>query len=106
VTAPIGRLSSRIGLEAPLRAGDEIGGASLGFAHVAQIWARLSPLETSESFDEGGPRVRRRWSCEIRTRTDVAPGWRVSRAALRLRVVAVGLPEGGRIQLLLGEAPR
>ncbi len=48
----IGSLRRRVTIEAPLDVPDEFGGFARSFAPLAQVWAKIETLSTSDQFVE------------------------------------------------------
>jgi|GEM_PF-2369859 len=72
---PIGMLRQRATLLAPVRTADLAGGASLGFATVATVWAFLEGASSTPAVVSGRAVALQRARLILRARTDVKPGW-------------------------------
>jgi head-tail adaptor len=72
---PIGLLRQRATLLAPVRTADLAGGAALGYAAIATVWAFLEGATASPAVVSGRAVARHRARLILRTRTDIKPGW-------------------------------
>ena len=95
----LGAMRARITLERPVRAGDELGGAALGWTSEGEVWASIATLGAAQSaaFD-ANPAVAS-YRVVITRREDVRAGWRVIWRARPLRIVGVRDDGGARIEL-------
>ncbi len=101
---PIGRLRVRVGLARPQRASDDLGGFELTWLPVADVWAEVKAGATSEEAAHDGLTAKTPHTLEIRTRSDIARGWRVRLNGRDLRVKHVSpVREAGRLLLACEE---
>ncbi|MEQ1717274.1 MAG: phage head closure protein [Hyphomicrobium sp.] len=73
----IGDLDKRVAIEREVRVSDGGGGATVTWAHVAEVWAAIWPRSASESFTQdrvAGTATHDVW---MRYRKGVVPGMRL-----------------------------
>jgi SPP1 family predicted phage head-tail adaptor len=94
----IGALRERLTLEAPSRAGDGGGGATVTWDPVAELWAAVRPITGDERLRHDAVTARVTHEVWIRHRADVVPAMRFTAGARILHIVAV-LDPGRRDRL-------
>ncbi|WP_436640006.1 phage head closure protein [Microbaculum sp. FT89] len=75
---PLGRLRSRVTLQAPVDADDGAGGTTRSWQDVATLWARVEPLRASERVEAERIEAAVDIRVTIRWRPDVGPAMRLS----------------------------
>jgi SPP1 family predicted phage head-tail adaptor len=91
-----GELRTRLVIEAPARAGDGGGGATITWEQVAEVWGAVRPQTGKEDFTLD--RVAGTVSHEIviRYRADVTPAMRFRHGARSFGILAAFDPDGHR----------
>ncbi len=99
----IGRLRARIRLESPVRAEDNLGGATLSWLSQGDVWAEIvaGGVSQTATFDTA-PSVTA-YTFTINRRTDVRAGWRATWAGRVFRIVGVRDEGAARIELVCDE---
>lgn len=72
----IGEMSTRLALQAPLRADDGGGGATVTWSLVAEVWGAVRPVSGGEVYEADGLSGRVSHEIWIRHRTGVLPEMR------------------------------
>ncbi len=85
----IGALRSRLTIEAPIDAPDDIGGFVRGFAPLAQVWGRIETLNANAQFVEQRIEQARRIAVTIRWRADVTSQMRFDFRGRKLLIISV-----------------
>jgi SPP1 family predicted phage head-tail adaptor len=96
---PIGQLSHRLMLEAPTRAPDGGGGASVTWSLVGEVWGAILSVSGGESVEADGVRGRITHEIWIRHRDGVVPEMRFVLESRVFDIQAV-LEQGGRRRFL------
>lgn len=91
----IGELRERLTLEAPLRAADGGGGATVTWTEVAVLWAKVTPRGGSERFELDRVAGKASHEIVIRYRSDVTPSMRF-RTGTRVFDIRVAVDLDGR----------
>lgn len=95
-----GTLTARLRLEHPVEIPDGQGGATVGFQFVADLWARVEPLDANVEELAGAGRVIVTHHVWLRFRADVAAGMRLTKGARRFTIESLRDPdETGRYLL-------
>ena len=97
----IGQLRHRVGLYAPSRIADDIGGTVTSWNFVRAIWAAVEPKSISETTENGRLSVSQSYRVVIRFRDDFPRRARLVWKGRTLRVVAVSDPDTRRERLHL-----
>lgn len=92
----IGELRERLVLEAPARAADGGGGATVSWAEVAEIWAKVTPRGGVESHALDRIAGKASHEIVIRYRDDIAPEQRFRMGARIFDIRAAFDPDGRR----------
>jgi SPP1 family predicted phage head-tail adaptor len=85
----IGELSHRFALQAPARAADGGGGASVTWGLIAEVWGALRPVSGGEAGEADGVRGRLTHEIWIRHRDGVTPDMRLVLGARVIEIRAV-----------------
>lgn len=81
-----GSLNVRLTLERPVETPDGQGGATVGFAALATLWARIEPVAARAEEAAGAQRIAVTHRIWLRRRGDLAGGMRLRKGA-RLFVI-------------------
>jgi SPP1 family predicted phage head-tail adaptor len=95
----IGALRERLTLEAPSRASDGGGGATVTWTTAAELWGAVRPVTGEERLRHDGISGRVTHQVWIRHRADVVPAMRF-RVGQRILDIAAVLDPGRRHRLL------
>lgn len=85
----IGALRHRVLLEAPVRAADGGGGATVAWTPVAELWAGITPGSGSESVLAESVTGRVSREIVVRHRADIEPAMRFRLGQRRFEIAAV-----------------
>ena len=88
-----GTLSARLRLERPVESPDGQGGAVVGLEAVADVWARIEPLDADVEDVAGARRVIVTHQIRLRFRADVAAGMRLVKGTRRFVIESVRDPD-------------
>ena len=97
----IGQLRHRVGLYAPSRVADDIGGTVTSWNFVRAIWAGVEPKSISETAENGRLSVIQSYRVTIRYRDHLPIRARLVWRGRTLRVVAASDPDTRRERLHL-----
>lgn len=99
----VGALRARVTLQAPVRTQDDIGGAALTYADVAEVWAEIAAGAAGAADSFGALRSSASYRLSLRRRDDVRAGWRVRWGGRCFDVEAVRDEGARRIELVCTE---
>lgn len=104
----IGQLRHRIGLYAPSRIADDIGGTITSWSFQRAIWGAVEPKSISEVRENGRLSVTQTYRITIRHRPDFPARARLVWRGRTLRVMAASDPDtrGERLHLICEEEVR
>lgn len=89
----IGQLRHRVGIYAPSRVSDDIGGTITRWSFQRAVWAMVEPRAISETTENGRLRVVQSFRVTVRHRTDISHRARIIWRGRTLRVVAMSDPD-------------
>ena len=98
--AAIGRMRSRLSLEAPVGTPDGLGGQTQVFETVGAFWAQMEWLAGSEAWRQGRPEQLGTYRVTLRWRGDLDAGKRLRHGDRIFDIRSVADPDGSRRQLL------
>lgn len=104
----IGQLRHRIGVYAPSRIADDIGGTITSWSFQRAVWGAVEPRSISELSKNGRLAVTQTYKVTIRYRADFPSRARLMWRGRTLRVVAASDPDtrGERLHLICEEDVR
>ena len=97
----IGQLRHRVGIYAPSRVADDLGGTVTSWIYQRAVWAAVTPQALSEIQENGRMSVTQSYRVTLRYRDDFPPLARLIWRGRTLRVVAASDPDTRRERLHL-----
>ena len=97
----IGRLNTRLGLYAAAEQADDLGGVSVQWNLIGDLWAAITPRAATERGEAGRAAVLQTYKVVIRYREDFPERARLLWGERILRVIAASDPDNRRERLHL-----
>lgn len=88
-TTTLNELRNYISLEAPEYSNDGVGGSTVNWVKVADLWAKIEPLSVREVFSKHQAEGRITHRITIRYRKDVLPEMRLKKGSRLYEIIGV-----------------
>jgi len=96
-------MRTRVRLESPVRAPDDIGGAAISWTDEGDVWAAIEATGAAQGAAFDAAPALSAFRVAINRRSDVRAGWRVTWGARVLRIAGVRDEGAPRIVLICEE---